>query len=196
MSYYPKIELKDDATVEEKLEAIINILNNLSREMSIGRVPNNKEELQENINATKNELNIPLSIAFVKMAEKGDIDEITASEHIEMFLPWDDKSTFEIGSLRTRAFEDEGIKLYQCLQAHTGQIGWKPENTPALWKELVISKDGIPYWSQPISTADSYMMNNEVINPKDNLVYVSDYDNNVWEPGTFGWHIHIKEVAE
>jgi hypothetical protein len=25
---------------------------------------------------------------------------------------------------------------YQCLQAHTSQVGWEPPNTPALWRAL------------------------------------------------------------
>ncbi len=25
---------------------------------------------------------------------------------------------------------------YQCLQAHTSQVGWEPPNTPALWQPL------------------------------------------------------------
>ena len=186
MEYIPKIKWEDNATDKERLRAMYNFLNNLLFEMYGGRVPSNKEELQNNIDLA----NIPLSITFVKMAEKGDIDEITASEHIEMFLPWNEKSSFEIGSLRTRTFEKEGTKLYQCLQAHTGQVGWEPENVPALWKELAIAKDGIPIWSQPICVTDAYMKESEAWH-KDNI-WVSDYDNNVWEPGVFGWH--IKEV--
>ena len=188
MSYYPKLEWNDKASLVEKVKAIYNVLNWNSHEMSLGRVKTNRIELQNNIERAK----VPMSIAFVKMAEKGEIDEITASEHMEMFLPWDDKSTFEVGNLRTRTFENEGIKLYQCLQAHTGQIGWEPENVPALWKELVIAKDGLPIWSQPICVTDAYMKDSEVWH-KDNI-WVSDYDNNVWEPGMFGWH--IKEVTK
>ena len=85
MGYIPKIKWEDNATNTERLRAIYNFLNNLLFEMYGGRVPSNKEELQENINATKNELNVPLSIAFVKMAEQGEIDEVTASEHANMF---------------------------------------------------------------------------------------------------------------
>ena len=189
MSHYPQINWYDYANINQKGEAICRILNWLSHEMSKGRVINNRIELQNNIERAK----VPMSIAFVKMAEKGEIDEITASEHMEMFLPWDDKSTFEVGNLRTRTFENE-TKLYQCLQAHKGQTGWEPENTPALWKEFVMTKDGIPIWSQPISQLDAFMLNDEVVNPDDGKVWVSDYDNNVWKPGVFGWH--IKEVTE
>ena len=32
-----------------------------------------------------------------------------------------------------------------------------------------------------------YMLNDEVMH--NGCIWVSDYDNNVWEPGIFGWHI-------
>lgn len=186
MSHYPKLEWNDKASLVEKMKAIYNVLNWNSHEMSLGRVKTNKIELQKNIDRAK----VPMSIAFVKMAEKGDIDEITASENFEMFLSWDEKSSFVVNEIR----QSEG-KLYKCLQAHAGQIGWEPKNTPALWKLLKgFDENGIAIWSQPISQPDAYMLNDEVVNPDDGKVWISDYDNNVWEPGTFGWH--IKEVTE
>ena len=198
MSYYPKLEWNDKASLVEKVKAIYNVLNWNSHEMSLGRVKTNKIELQKNIDRA----NVPMSIAFVKMAEKGEIDEITASEHMEMFLPWSEKETYNMGDLRTYiiTYTNEynapmvEMKLYKCLQAHTAQTDWTPNNTPSLWKEIVMAKDGILIWSQPISQLDAFMLNDEVVNPDDGKVWVSDYDNNVWMPGVFGWH--IKEVAE
>lgn len=43
-----------------------------------------------------------------------------------------------------------GGKLWRCVQAHTSQTGWEPENTPALWTEICESHSGtkddpIPY---------------------------------------------------
>lgn len=184
MSYYPKIELEDEATIEEKLDAIINILNFVSKEMCVGRVPQNKTYLQDNIEQTKEELNTPLSIAFVKMAEKGDIDEITASEHIEMFLYWQDKHDYNIGDLR----QFKG-KLYKCLQAHTSQADWTPDVSTSLWKVCGINENGIPEWSQPISTSDAYMTGDEVM--YDGVHYKSLVDNNVWSPADYphGWEV-------
>ena len=105
--YYPKLEWNDNATNTEKLRAIYNLLNWLLYEMSQGRVKTNKEELTESIQKSKEELNLPLSIAFVKMAEKGDIDEVTASENAEMFLPWETNTAYKIGDLRTYPREKE-----------------------------------------------------------------------------------------
>lgn len=44
-------------------------------------------------------------------------------------------------------------------------------------------------WEQPDST-NPYMKGNKASH--NGKVWESDYDNNVWEPGVFGWH----EVTE
>lgn len=193
MGYIPQISWKDNATNTERLRAIYNFLNNLLFEMYGGRVPGNKEELQNNIDLA----NIPLSIAFVTLAEQGEIDEITASEHIEMFLPWSETGSYNIGDLRTYAIEQENeegetiaeTKLYKCLQAHTSQTGWTPDVSPSLWKVCGISENGIAEWSQPISTSDAYMTGDEVM--YEGVHYRSLIDNNVWSPEAYpdGWEI-------
>ena len=43
-----------------------------------------------------------------------------------------------------------GGRLWRCLQAHTSQTGWEPENAPALWTEICETHGGtlddpIPY---------------------------------------------------
>ena len=171
------INFKGEKT-SEKINILKNVINWLCHEMEQGRVNNNNLNLKKETS----EMRTPLSIAFVKMVENGEIDEVTASENASMFLEWDEKSSFEAGNIRIR----DGF-LYQCLQDHTGQAGWEPENTPALWKQFSINENGILNWSQPISVEDAYMLNAETMH--NGYVWVSDYDNNVWEPGVVGWHV-------
>lgn len=201
MGYYPKLDWDDNATVTEKLRAIYNLLNWLLYEMSQGRVKTNKEELIENIKNTKEELNLPISIAFVKLAESGNIDEATASENANLFLPWATNTAYKIGDLRTyprekeiQTEEGENITitkniLYKCLQAHTSQDDWTPDITVSLWKCLSITESGIPEWSQPISSSDAYMTGDEVI--YNGIHYKSLIDNNVWSPEAYpqGWEV-------
>lgn len=201
MSYYPKLEWDDKANNTEKLKAIYNLLNWLLFEMSQGRVKTNKEELQRKIEKAKEELNLPLSIAFVKMVEKGDIDEVTASEHAEMFLEWNTNTSYVVGDLRTYSAEikiqnEDGeeatIKenlLYKCLQNHTSQNDWTPDKATSLWKEIGITESGIAEWSQPISSSDAYNAGDEVM--YNGVHYKSLIDNNVWSPTDYptGWEI-------
>lgn len=184
MGYYQKIEFTDNASVEKKIQALINIVNWLSQQMSVGRVPNTKEELQENIVASEKRVLTPLSIAFVKMVENGEIDEVTASENANMFINWSEVGSYNINNYRTY----EG-KLYKCLQAHTSQEDWTPDTATSLWKEVGITESGIPEWSQPISSADAYNTGDEVM--YNGVHYKSLIDNNVWSPTDYpqAWEV-------
>ena len=116
-NYWLRADWGDYANDEERLKAIYNIMRFVSREMSVGRVPQNKKELQNNID----NLTTPLSIAFVKMAEKGDIDEVTASENANLFLEWKTGVKYPANTL----LQYEGL-LYRVLQEHTSQEDWLP----------------------------------------------------------------------
>lgn len=75
-------------------------------------------------------------------------------------------------------------KLYRCEQDHTSQEGWEPDKTPALWTR--IAKDGeIPDWVQPTGAQDAYNTGDKV--KHNGKTWVSTADNNVWEPGVYGW---------
>ena len=203
MNYWQRLDWNDKAPLEDKIKAVYNILNFVSREMSAGRVPQNKEELKQEIVSSEARVTTPLSIAFVKMAEKGDIDEVTASEHVDMFLPWGQNIDFNMGDLRTYPVkmtglidgeerEYEELRLFKCLQAHTSQEGWTPTTSPSLWKMVGIAENGIPEWSQPISTSDAYMTGDEVM--YNGVHYRSIIDNNVWSPDIYpqGWEVVVE----
>ena len=107
------LEWKENELNSERLRKVYNFVNWLMYEMQEGRV-----EIMKT----------PMSIAFVKLAEKGDIDEVTASEHTDLFLPWTTSTSYAIGDLRSY----EGI-LYKCLQAHTSQDDWTPDISASSW---------------------------------------------------------------
>lgn len=182
--YYQKIDWNDDADIETKVKAMYNIVNFLSREMSIGRVPNNRKELETLLDVTEQKLENPLSIAFVRMVQKGEIDEVSASEHADLFIQWSEYDNFIIGDLRQYK-----NKLYKCIQAHKGQADWTPDISISLWKECGVNENGIPEFSQPISAGDAYMKGDEVI--YNGIHYRSLIDNNVWSPDNYptGWEV-------
>lgn len=75
--------------------------------------------------------------------------------------------------------------LYKCLQAHTSQADWTPTAAPSLWAKVLIPDPWtIPEWEQPEST-NPYMAGDKVTH--NGKTWVSDIDNNVWEPGVYGW---------
>ena len=164
-----KLDWQENELNSERLRKVYNFVNWLMYEMQEGRV-----EIMKT----------PMSIAFVKLAEKGDIDEVTASEHTDLFLPWATSTSYAIGDLRSY----EG-SLYKCLQAHTSQDDWTPDISSSLWKNLNITESGIQEWSQPISSVDAYNTGDEVMYK--GIHYRSTIDNNVWAPDTYpqGWEI-------
>ena len=77
--------------------------------------------------------------------------------------------------------------LYTCLQPHTALENWNPADSPSLWAKVLTSDSGeILPWEQPDST-NPYMKGDKVLH--NGKTWVSDVDNNVWEPGVYGWTV-------
>ena len=75
--------------------------------------------------------------------------------------------------------------LYKVLQAHTSQETWTPDAATSLFANVLIpDPDVIPEWVQPDST-NPYMAGDKVMH--NGKTWVSDIDNNVWDPGVYGW---------
>ena len=75
--------------------------------------------------------------------------------------------------------------LYKVLQDHTSQETWTPEAATSLFAKVLIPDETvIPEWVQPDST-NPYMKGDKVLH--NGKTWTSDIDNNVWEPGVYGW---------
>lgn len=79
-------------------------------------------------------------------------------------------------------------QLYKVLQSHTVQEGWTPVDAPSLFAKVLVDPTGetILEWEQPDST-NPYMKGDKVTH--NGITYVCDIDNNVWEPGVYGWSV-------
>lgn len=108
------------------------------------------------------------------------VDDNTALRMTEFYPEWASGMDYSTGYKVQR-----GGKLWRCLQAHTSQAGWEPENAPSLWAKVLIPDETvIPEWEQPDST-NPYMAGDKVTH--NGKTWVSDIGNNVWEPGVYGW---------
>ena len=126
-----------------------------------------------------------MGITFVMLTKKGDIDDVTASEHADLFEPWVASKAYAVGDIVSY----NGL-LYRCVQAHTSQADWTPDLTPALWTRMADPSVEYPEWSQPLGAHDAYALGAKVSH--NGKKWVSDIANNVWEPGVYGW----SEVTE
>lgn len=80
--------------------------------------------------------------------------------------------------------------LYKVLQNHTSQADWTPDVASALFtKVLITDPEVIPEWIQPDST-NPYQTGDKVTH--NGTTWISTVNNNVWEPGVYGWD----EVSE
>ena len=78
-----------------------------------------------------------------------------------------------------------GDVLYKVLTSHISQEDWTPDAALSLFaKVLIPDVNVIPEWEQPNST-NPYMKDDKVTH--NNKTWVSNIDNNVWEPGVYGW---------
>lgn len=124
-------------------------------------------------------------IVFVTMAEKGDIDTVTAEEHVELFAPWVYPADYKTGNLRRY-----NGRLYKCIGDHTSQEDWAPDVAVSLWVPTSDPAEEYPAWSQPVGAHDAYNTGDKVTHNEKK--WASTCDGNVWEPGVYGW----EEVSE
>ena len=97
-----------------------------------------------------------------------------------LYPAWSAQDTYDAGE-RVRF---DGT-LYKCLQPHAAQPDWTPTAAPSLWAKVLVSDTGEPLpWEQPEST-NPYMKGDKVTHA--GRTWVSTIDNNVWEPGVYGW---------
>ena len=123
-----------------------------------------------------------LAVKLRALVEKAvqSLDDADALDGKELYPEWETGTAYEIG-VRVRYAGD----LWRCLQAHTAQDAWTPSAAPSLWaKVLIPDPEVIPEWEQPWST-NPYMAGDKV--KHNGKTWVSSIDNNVWEPGVYGW---------
>ena len=129
-------------------------------------------------------------IVFTTMAEAGNIDDVTAAEHADLFSPWAYPVNYTAGQIRRYT---DG-KLYKCLQAHTSQADWTPDTAVSLWVSISDPAEEWPEWSQPLGAHDAYAQGAKVSH--NGKHWISDVAANVWEPGVYGWTEAADDAAE
>ena len=114
----------------------------------------------------------------------------TAADDVALSCPalfdeWKAGVDYVTGDIRKR-----NGNLYRCLQDHTSQEDWTPEAAVSLWVQIADPAIEWPDWVQPVGSMDAYAKDAKVTH--NGKHWTSDVDNNVWEPGVYGW----TEVAQ
>lgn len=69
-----------------------------------------------------------------------EVDDSTALRMLEFYPEWVEGQACAAGYKAQR-----GGKLWRCLQDHTAQTGWEPENAASLWAQICETHDGTKY---------------------------------------------------
>lgn len=141
-----------------------------------------KQKRLEFAAANTEQISATAGIVFITLAENETIDPVTAGEHASLFAEWQPGVSYTVGNIRRY-----GEKLFKCIQAHTSQDGWEPDIAVSLWRGIADPAEEYPEWSQPIGAADAYQIGDKVSH--DGKHWVSTVNNNVWQPGVYGWEV-------
>ena len=116
--------------------------------------------------------------SFVKLREIAT-DEMSLQVP-NLYPTWKAEVVYAIGD--RVLYEDI---LYKVLQAHISQETWTPDVSASLFAKVLIPDENTIYpWEQPDST-NGYKYEDKVTH--NNKTWISYIDNNVWEPGVYGW---------
>lgn len=198
-----EIEIQDGAsigkitvlTTADKLGDLFNALNkdNLENVQFSSGTYTNMMLMEPHFNINKTDEGLFVSFGLRQMTEEEKNKDAVAvaisflSDEQALAVPslfeeWNSNKKFKAGI----RYRHEGI-LYKCLQDHVGQIDWTPEVATSLWTKVLTSEDGaVLDWVQPDST-NPYAKGEKVNH--NGKTWVSDVDNNVWEPGVYGWSV-------
>ena len=109
------------------------------------------------------------------------VDDETAASNPRLFPEWSPDSVEYVVGFKVQY----GGVVYKVLQNHISQASWTPNDAPSLFAEVLIPDPTvIPEWKQPDST-NPYMQGDKVTH--NGKTWICDIDNNVWEPGVYGW---------
>ncbi len=114
---------------------------------------------------------------FVRSTLLTNEQALTVSEFYEEWLPDDHYLKNDI-----RRFKDN---LYRCLSDHDGQASWTPDQAHSLWVQIRPEGE-IQEWEQVQPGVNEPYKKGDKVTHK-GKTWISDIDNNVWEPGVYGW---------
>ena len=91
------------------------------------------------------------------------VDDNTALRMVEFYPEWATDTAYTAGYK-----VQYGGKLWRCLQAHTAQTGWEPENAASLWEQINETHAGtiddpIPYSGSMALESGKYYLQDYVI---------------------------------
>ena len=104
-----------------------------------------------------------VSMLIYQKVQEIEVDDNTALRMMSYYPEWEPGKAYAIGNKLTR-----NGKLYKIIQAHTAQVGWEPENVPAMFTEICETHSGelddpIPYnGNMALEQGEHYIQDDEI----------------------------------
>lgn len=119
------------------------------------------------------------------------VDDNTALRMLDFYPEW------ASGQAYAAVYKvQRGGKLWRCLQAHTAQIGWEPENAASLWEQINETHAGTE--DDPIPYSGNMALENGKYYTQDGELYLCNRDtgNPVYHPlsALVGLYVTVVEV--
>jgi hypothetical protein len=119
-------------------------------------------------------------IAFFQTLEPED-----ALANKEVYPVWSNELPFVEVPHKYLTVEENELVLWEVVQPHAPiDFAFRPSELPALWKRVALPDQILP-WVQPLGSFDAYQTGDQVT--RNGFTWESTVDNNIWEPGVFGW---------
>ncbi len=138
------------------------------------------EDFGKAIDAKIDESKGVTTIVFTALAQNETLDDVTITEHADIFPKWDENWTGKKGTILR-----DGDRLYRSIHDVGKGQNVKPSDNPSMWTPIGNPQDEFPDWSQPLGAHDAYALGAKVTHNKKK--WVSTEENNIWEPGVYGW---------
>lgn len=120
------------------------------------------------------------------------IGKIVANQVTDDVVALEIQEFYDIWQEGVKYIKDQYVRhndiLFKVLTEHTSQADWTPDTAASLFAKVLADPTGenIFEWQQPDST-NPYMKGDKVTH--NGVTYISIIDNNVWEPGVYGWEV-------
>ena len=94
------------------------------------------------------------------------IPEVEAYDVVWLYPRWTEDGQYAMGKVW-----EYNEKLYRCRQAHSGQVGYEPPNTPALWELIPLpNEEGTS--DNPINYAPGMILEEGKYYTQYNILYI------------------------
>lgn len=120
--------------------------------------------------------------------QAANFEDTVAMEIADLYQEWKQDTKYKADLILKYGVNENGeTQLYRVIQEHTSQAQYTPDKVGSLYKKIGFTDDGTSVWTQPLGATDAYQTGDVVSH--NGQIWVSTVDNNVWEPGVYGWEV-------